>query len=353
VDAEAIVDVLEAGRLAQYEALRDEMLRRASFQQALMALELTAVGTVVGFVLGKRSPTELLLVVPFISSTLGLLWLEHARHIGRIAQFIDEQLWARQQPSWETYRRSTENEAPWLSAIFWGSRLVVFFGASLATLLLGAIEGESAVAVSLLTPTGGLLTTLYVVASVRVLQVELRRGKREGLLEPPAAQPIDVGPGPALRSPAMSTQPPSSDPEAPRDMVGYRLAVASVGVSLVVFVVGAVVLAALGKDAPTQYWPFGTGLAGALFGILGTTPAPTTASKVDQAGNETGQVSIVRTLWKNRAVLILFTVFVVTAGFAVASSGKPSTDLLSLVTASGGVLIGLLTPSPGETGTNS
>jgi hypothetical protein len=149
--------------------------------------------------------------------------------------------------------------------------------------------------------------------------------------------------------PGSSTTPPR-DAEAPRDVVAYRLAVAAVGVSLVVFVAGATVIAALNKQFPSQYWPFGTGLAGALFGILGSAPAPTPVHKRDDAGQETQKVSVIRTLWNSRAVLILFTVFVVATAFAVAQGKKaqPSTQLLSLITASGGALIGLLTPTPAK-----
>ena len=57
--------------LAEFSALRAEMGQRTSFQQALMGVNLTAIGTIAGLVVSSRAPTDLLLVIPVVSSTLG------------------------------------------------------------------------------------------------------------------------------------------------------------------------------------------------------------------------------------------------------------------------------------------
>jgi len=53
----------EAVRLAEFHSLRQEITDRSSRQQALLALNVAAVGAVVGFVVGEQAPPELLLVI--------------------------------------------------------------------------------------------------------------------------------------------------------------------------------------------------------------------------------------------------------------------------------------------------
>jgi hypothetical protein len=143
----------------------------------------------------------------------------------------------------------------------------------------------------------------------------------------------------------------------PRDLPGYRLAVGAVGLSLVMFVIGASVIAAVNGTYPDAFWPFGSGLAGALFGILGVSPTtskastpndgpPNPSSPSPPGGDPVG--AVVRWLLANKATATLLAVFVVSTIAAVAQPGKPSTTLLSLASTSGGALLGSLTPSPAE-----
>ena len=74
----------------------------------------------------------------------------------------------------------------------------------------------------------------------------------------------------------MNSQPPQQE-----DRVAYRIAVGALGVALVAFLIGAAVIAAGGKPVPTQYWASGSGIGGAIIGILAPTPksGPPTARK--------------------------------------------------------------------------
>jgi hypothetical protein len=158
--------------------------------------------------------------------------------------------------------------------------------------------------------------------------------------EPPA----DLGDRPAHAPPVA--------PTPPQDAVAYRMAVGSIGVALVVFLIGAMVIAAGAKPVPTQYWTAGSGLAGALIGILAPPPKAggPTPRKNRVTGFFGGIADAIRDLWMNRAVLILLVVFGVSLGFAIANN---SSQLESVAAAAGGALVGLLAPSPGATQTGT
>jgi hypothetical protein len=83
----------EAVRLAEFAGLRSEILQRTQQQQALIALDLTVVGTIAGFVISGRAQDQILLVAAIISGMLGLLWLDHHMTITRIGLYIRDELW--------------------------------------------------------------------------------------------------------------------------------------------------------------------------------------------------------------------------------------------------------------------
>ena len=62
-----------------------------------------------------------------------------------------------------------------------------------------------------------------------------------------------------------------------RDRSAYALAIVGVGAALVVLIVGASTIAALGHAVPKELWAIGGALSGALVGIL--VPAPSPASR--------------------------------------------------------------------------
>src|SRR5689334_13795793 len=63
--------------LQEYNSLRQEIFSRSTAQHTLMNIDVTIVGTIVGFAIAKDSPAAplLLLLVPLISGSLGFLYL--------------------------------------------------------------------------------------------------------------------------------------------------------------------------------------------------------------------------------------------------------------------------------------
>jgi hypothetical protein len=129
--------------LAEFDALRNEITLRISLQQALLALNVTAVGAIVGVAVSKPGLKELLLVIPVIGPTLGLLWLSHERTIRRIGDYIDKHLWRQWQPSWETHIRSPELSGGPAAFIFRAGIFLGFVVVS-AIALAVAVPGRSA-----------------------------------------------------------------------------------------------------------------------------------------------------------------------------------------------------------------
>jgi Na+/melibiose symporter-like transporter len=143
-----------------------------------------------------------------------------------------------------------------------------------------------------------------------------------------------------VNTPKQTTQ---TEPSPQReDPIAYRIAVGTLGLAVVAFLIGAAVIAAGGKPVPTQYWSSGGAIAGAIIGILAPTPNRV-APKEEKAAAVVG--SVFRELWKNRAVIILMGVFGVSAAFAISHG---SAELETVAAAAGGALVGLLAPSPGQ-----
>jgi hypothetical protein len=80
--------------LAEFAALRGEIASRTTIQAGLLTINITAAGTLAGFYLNnQQSGGSLLLIMPFISSALGLAWIDHARTITSIGMYIGQSLW--------------------------------------------------------------------------------------------------------------------------------------------------------------------------------------------------------------------------------------------------------------------
>src|SRR5579863_765849 len=104
----------------------------------------------------------------------------------------------------------------------------------------------------------------------------------------------------------------TSGQTASTDKTAYHIAVGAVGFALVAFLIGAAWIAAGGNPVPTQYWSTGSGLAGALIGIL--SPSPRAYSREANGGeprkNPLSEVAgAISDLFKNRALLILTVMF--------------------------------------------
>jgi hypothetical protein len=156
-------------RLAEFVALRGEIAQRSGFQQALIVLNLATVGSIVGVVVSHTQLKVLLLVVPVVSPTLGLLWLDHHRNIRRISDYLAS-LWA---GSWERHIRESPPLRMW-EIIYWGAMFLVFFAVSAVSLALAPPGSHAPVGVWALWLAGGTLSALYVLAFVGVKRTRRR-----------------------------------------------------------------------------------------------------------------------------------------------------------------------------------
>jgi hypothetical protein len=78
--------------LAEFSALRNEIGSRSTAQHTLINLSITAIGAVVGFALAQKGNLSLLLLLPILSPSLGMLYLDHALNIMNIGNYINTQL---------------------------------------------------------------------------------------------------------------------------------------------------------------------------------------------------------------------------------------------------------------------
>lgn len=144
------------------------------------------------------------------------------------------------------------------------------------------------------------------------------------------------------------------------DKGAYRIAVGAVGLALVSVLAGICVIVAIGfghkeHEIPHELWTTASALAGALLGILAPSPAPTTASndktslkqfkRYERGVIKLGRAIVIvgKDIWNNRALVVLIGIFA--ASIAVGAAEK-SVQLQALAAASGGVLVGMLAPSP-------
>jgi hypothetical protein len=83
---------LQRMALSEFSALRSEIGSRSTAQHTLINLSITAIGAVVGFALAQKGDLWLLLLLPILSPSLGMLYLDHAINIMNIGNYINNQL---------------------------------------------------------------------------------------------------------------------------------------------------------------------------------------------------------------------------------------------------------------------
>jgi hypothetical protein len=93
--------------LAEFQALRTEILQRNSTQWNIFALQLTAAAVVFSFALSSSSHTGFLLVLPVVTYALSGRYVSQSLGIYKIAQYIRDVLEprAKGQLQWETWAK--------------------------------------------------------------------------------------------------------------------------------------------------------------------------------------------------------------------------------------------------------
>jgi hypothetical protein len=89
---DAVVAATAEDARAEFAAYRDEILHRSSQQNSLLGLDLAALIAIAGFVLSDSADPLLLLLLPIVSSSIGLLWYDHARNIDSLGTYIRDNI---------------------------------------------------------------------------------------------------------------------------------------------------------------------------------------------------------------------------------------------------------------------
>ncbi|WP_091034647.1 hypothetical protein [Glycomyces harbinensis] len=158
--------------MAEFSALRQEILERVKAQQQLLTLQLTVTATIFGFAISRPDMTAVLLIVPFSSYLLcGRLVSQHFGTV-RVAEFIRDHL-SKRVPGglhWETWLRQSHPKPHLLGSLL--PLLLTFGGASALGLAstLGHVFGNSGVDMGLRV---GLIAVWIVGLATAVLSVML------------------------------------------------------------------------------------------------------------------------------------------------------------------------------------
>jgi hypothetical protein len=121
--------------IAEFTALRAEILQRSSILWNVFALQLTAAGAVFSYALSSRSHIEFLLILPVIAYALSARYASQMLGIERIGKYIREVLdkKANMQLNWEAWQRPkkpNERNLGWVNPLF-----LVFPGVAVAALI--------------------------------------------------------------------------------------------------------------------------------------------------------------------------------------------------------------------------
>jgi hypothetical protein len=160
----------------------------------------------------------------------------------------------------------------------------------------------------------------------------------------------------------------------PPPVTQVGIALIAVGTGLVVFLAGVCVIAAVGKQVPSELWSAGSALSGGLLGILAPSPSSPTLGKAAAATVAAPATSTTNTLTAadgsapstceligklfnrfvadtgtNRTVVTLVIVFAAAILVPLITSAAESTELHALAAGSGAALLGMLASSPTDT----
>jgi hypothetical protein len=80
--------VIMSALLAEFNAMRAEIIFRATSQATLMQINITAAGTVAFFALADQTRALTMIIIPMLSPILGILWLDHDATIMKLGRFI-------------------------------------------------------------------------------------------------------------------------------------------------------------------------------------------------------------------------------------------------------------------------
>ena len=126
-------------KLAEYKALREEILKRIEFQYQLVSLTLIIAGTMLALGLDPGSPHHILLVFPVIAVCLAGIWAHNIQAPRRISAYIQETIESRfNVGGWEGTIAKERYTVSWSKGIL--SSGVIFLFTELVAVILGLLK---------------------------------------------------------------------------------------------------------------------------------------------------------------------------------------------------------------------
>ena len=182
------------GPLAEFAALRAEILQLNQQQSQVLTLQLTISGAVLSVAISRDSLRALMLVIPLVSYLLYFRFLAGSMSIYEIARYVREELSERVPGGlhWEDWLRRESRQMPIFGIV---PRLLTFPGASLialgwsfATIFLssGMNAGErTGMATLWFLGFGGAGHLVYIISYGYYRNVKLSGGRRNADKSPP------------------------------------------------------------------------------------------------------------------------------------------------------------------------
>jgi hypothetical protein len=78
--------------VAEFNAVRAEILFRATSQGTLMQINITAAGAIASFALAGSGNLRMLIIISILSPLLGMLWIDHHNSIAKLGGYIKERI---------------------------------------------------------------------------------------------------------------------------------------------------------------------------------------------------------------------------------------------------------------------
>jgi hypothetical protein len=127
--------------LAEYNALRAEILAIQQSQNMAFTAALTIMAAVAGVALAKSGGrSELLMILPIVLSGLGLIQVQSARETAEIGRYMREELWqrltGRADGSWEHYVEQLRGKPSGYLANAVLARALIFVAPSVASIVI-------------------------------------------------------------------------------------------------------------------------------------------------------------------------------------------------------------------------
>lgn len=193
--------------LAEFSALRKEIADRSSAAQTLLGLNATMTAAVAGFVLSSKADPRLLLLIPILSPSLGMLFVDHVYNVINIGTYIKEDLAPQINRGTGSIgllgyedRIDEYERRKWLRFLPVGVPLTLLFTLAPGGALLFSAPTLSQTWEWALWSFGLLLTALYVGLWVSFLLLPYRR-RPESTQRPPVAPSIPTAESEELSSP--------------------------------------------------------------------------------------------------------------------------------------------------------